>query len=268
MNQNRPIVAFENVSKVFKKDGLQFTACKEVSFEVYEGENFGIVGESGAGKSTMMALLMRIKEPTAGRIFLHGRDLSALKGSEGREYCKYIQMIFQNPLSAFNPKMTVKELICEPLLNFGLVKKEDVEARARKYLELVSLPGDFVDRYPHELSGGQCQRIAIARALILEPSIIVCDEATSALDVSVQAEIAQTLRNLQKDKNITYIMIGHDIAFIQSMCKRIAIMYEGEIVEVVKSSDLLEAKHPYSQKLIEATILDKDINAAIARVTE
>ena len=183
---SKPIMQIENITKKFPAfGGKLLTACDKVSLTINVGETIGIVGESGCGKSTVAKTILSMHAPTNGKILFRGKDITKLKGEERRQICRHIQMVFQDPTAAFNPKMKIGNIICEPLLNFNLIKKSQIKEKAQELLHLVDLPPDFVDRYPHNMSGGQRQRVAIARALALEPEIIVCDEATSALDVSV-----------------------------------------------------------------------------------
>ena len=180
------VLSAKHIVKQFPASGGRtLTACNDVNLNVYKGKTLGIVGESGCGKSTFMRMMVQLEQPTSGEILFKGKDITKMKGEELRKNRRNVQMVFQNPSTSFNPKMKVGDIICEPLMNFGLIKKKEKDAVARKYLEMVELPGDFADRYPHNMSGGQRQRISIARALSLEPEILVCDEATSALDVSV-----------------------------------------------------------------------------------
>ena len=216
-NYGEEILQMVDICKVFDLgDGKKLHAAENVNVTIHKGETVGIVGESGSGKSTLAKMLT--------------------------------QMVFQDPSTAFNPKQRVKEIICEPLENFGLIDKKDVEAKAKEMLRLVDLPEDFADRYPNNMSGGQRQRIAIARALVLEPEIIVCDEATSALDVSVQKTVLDLLVRLQKETHVAYMFICHDLALANSFCDNIVIMQHGKVVE--KIHDLREAKDPYSKKLL------------------
>lgn len=232
--------------------GRQLTACNDVSLKFYKGKTLGLIGESGCGKSTFMRFLVCLDKPNEGQILFKGKDLTKLKGEELRQTRQYIQMVFQDPGSSFNPKMKVRDIICEPLLNFGRIKASEKDAVARKYLEMVELPGDFADRFPHNMSGGQRQRIAIARAIALEPELIVMDEATCALDVSVQKTIIELVCKLQKEKNIAIGFIAHDLGLIQSFAHQIAVMYLGNIVEILPGKDVEKAKHPYTQALLGA----------------
>lgn len=232
--------------------GRTLTACSDISLKFYRGKTLGLIGESGCGKSTFMRLLVRLDVPTEGQILFKGRDLTVLKGEELRQTRQYIQMVFQDPGGSFNPKMRIRDIICEPLLNFGRIKPSEKDAVARKYLEAVDLPGDFAQRFPHNMSGGQRQRIAIARAIALEPELIVMDEATCALDVSVQKTIIELVCRLQQEKNISIGFIAHDLGLIQSFAHQIAVMYLGSIVEVLPGEDVERARHPYTRALLGA----------------
>ena len=260
------IMSVEHITKKFPvSGGRTLTACDDISFHVRKGETVGIVGESGCGKTTLLKTLMNMHPPTSGRILFRGRDITKLTGEEKRENCRHIQMVFQDPTAAFNPKMRIKDIICEPLLNFGLIEKGDMEAKARELLSQVELPPDFVDRYPHNMSGGQRQRVAIARALALEPEIIACDEATSALDVSVQDTIIKLLVRLQKEKGITYIFICHDLALVSMFSHRITVMYLGNVMEKLDGDKLEEACHPYTRALLKAVFsTDQEKNQYIS----
>lgn len=232
--------------------GRQLTACNDVSLKFYRGKTLGLIGESGCGKSTFMRFLVCLDKPNEGQILFKGKDLTKLKAEELRQTRQFIQMVFQDPGSSFNPKMKVRDIICEPLLNFGRIKASEKDTVARKYLEMVELPGDFADRFPHNMSGGQRQRIAIARAIALEPELIVMDEATCALDVSVQKTIIELVCKLQKEKNIAIAFIAHDLGLIQSFAHQIAVMYLGNIVEILPGENVEKAKHPYTQALLGA----------------
>ena len=247
------IMRVEHVTKKFPvAGGKTLTACDDITFNVRRGETVGIVGESGCGKTTLLKAIMNMQPPTSGQIIFRGQDITQLKGEAKRQNYRHIQMVFQDPTAAFNPKMKIKDIICEPLLNFDLIKKSEAEAKARDLLRQVDLPPDFVDRYPHNMSGGQRQRVAIARALALEPEIIACDEATSALDVSVQDTIIKLLVRLQKEKGITYIFICHDMALVSMFSHRIAVMYLGNMMEKIDGDKLDHARHPYTRALLKA----------------
>ncbi len=233
--------------------GRELVACNDVNLKMYRGKTLGLVGESGCGKSTFMRFLVWLDRPTEGEIFFHGRDITKLKGRELHEERQHIQMVFQDPSTSFNPKMKIRDIVCEPLLNYGRIRPGEKDAKARELLEMVELPGDFADRYPHNMSGGQRQRVAIARALALEPEIIVMDEATSALDVSVQETIIELITKLQREKNITIGFICHNLGLIQSFAHQIAVMYLGNIVEVMPGEGMADiCCHPYSKALLDA----------------
>ncbi|MCI9507556.1 MAG: ABC transporter ATP-binding protein [Oscillospiraceae bacterium] len=232
--------------------GRKLTACNDVSLHFYRGRTLGLTGESGCGKSTFLRLLVRLDAPTEGEILFHGMDLTKLRGEELRQTRQQIQMVFQDPGGSFNPRMKIRDIICEPLLNFGRIRPSEKDAAARKYLEAVDLPADFADRFPHSLSGGEQQRAAIARAIALEPEIIVMDEATSALDVSVQKTIIELICKLQREKNVSIGFVSHDLGLLQSFAHQIAVMYLGSIVEILPGTDVKKARHPYTQALLDA----------------
>lgn len=230
------------------------TACDNVTLNAYAGQTLGIIGESGCGKSTLVRTILQIHQASGGEVIFDGQDILKLRGDAARQNRRKIQMVFQDPTAAFNPKMKVKEIVCEPLLNFGLIKKSEVDAKAAELLRMVELPEDFKDRYPHNMSGGQRQRLGIARALSLKPKIVVCDEATSALDVSVQEKICELLVRLQKEKGITYLFICHDLGLVDLMCHQIAVMYLGNIVEYIGYGRRIstEGMHPYTKALMKS----------------
>ena len=247
------IMRVENLTKKFPVSGGKFlTACDNITFDVRKGETLGIVGESGCGKTTLLKAIMNMQKPTSGKIIFRGEDITKLTGESKRQNYRHIQMVFQDPTAAFNPKMKIRDIVCEPLLNFDLIGKNDVDVKARELLEQVELPADFVDRYPHNMSGGQRQRVAIARALALEPEVIACDEATSALDVSVQDTIIKLLVKLQREKGISYIFICHDMALVSLFSHRIAVMYLGNMMEQIDGDKLNSAQHPYTHALLKA----------------
>ena len=257
MTANQPPVVLEikNLTKKFAADGGRFlTACDNISLKAYAGQTLGIIGESGCGKSTLVRTVLQIHPATGGEVIFEGQDILKLRGEAARQNRRKIQMVFQDPAAAFNPKMKVKEIVSEPLLNFGLIKKSEVDAKAAELLQMVELPVEFMDRYPHSMSGGQRQRLGIARALSLEPKIVVCDEATSALDVSVQEKICELLVRLQKEKGITYLFICHDIGLVDLMCNQIAVMYLGNVVEYIGGGRRIstDAEHPYTKALMKA----------------
>lgn len=263
------ILTIERAVKRFPAaDGRMLTACDDVSLALCRGETLGIVGESGCGKSTLVKLIMQLHAPTSGAICFQGEDLTKLKGERMRQSRRHIQMVFQDPSQAFNPKMKIKDILCEPLRNFNLIKDCDVQNKAGELLRMVELPEEFADRYPGNMSGGQRQRIGIARALALEPEILVCDEATSALDVSVQKKIIELLVRIQREKNVSMIFICHDLALVAQISHRIAVMYLGNIVEILKGSDLQVARHPYTKALLQAVFPVKKKEGTVVRPLE
>jgi len=253
-NEKDLILEAKHVTRRFPAaGGRELTACNDINLKFYRGKTFGLVGESGCGKSTFMRFLVWLDRPTEGEIIYHGRDITKLKGRELWEERQHIQMVFQDPSTSFNPKMRVRDIVCEPLLNYGRIKPAEKDAKARELLEMVELPGDFADRYPHNMSGGQKQRVAIARALALDPEIIIMDEATSALDVSVQETIIELITRLQREKNITIGFICHNLGLIQSFSHQIAVMYLGNLVEIMPGEGMMDVCcHPYSKALLDA----------------
>ena len=221
-----------------------------VSFDVRPGECFGLVGESGSGKSTVLRCIALLNDFWSGRIALGGRDIRSLPT---RERCRMLQMVFQDPYGSLHPRQSVRTALAEPLRIHGL---DDPQRRMRQAMIDVGLPVDFLDRFPHQLSGGQRQRVAIARALILEPQLLLLDEPTSALDVSVQAEILNLLSRLREERGFTYIMVTHDLAVVDHMCDRFAIMLHGEITEILPREAIPgnAATHPYARALIAASL--------------
>ena len=249
-----PIVELTRISKTFRtNDGKTVKALKEVSLSLDQGENVGIVGESGSGKSTLARVLCHLIPATTGMIHFKGRDITTLKGPALKRYYQQVQMIFQDPLGTFSPRMKINEYMVEPFLNFRIMSKKEALAYSARLLERVGLPADYLTRYPSMLSGGQLQRIVIARAIGLKPNLIVCDECTSALDVTIQQQIIDLFRKLQKETAFSTIFITHDLALAESICDRIYVMYNGEVVEILKGNNIVyEASHPYTTELINA----------------
>ena len=229
-------------------------AVDGVDFEIAEGETFGLVGESGCGKSTTGRALVKIYEPTAGSIIFEGEDITKIKGAKLKKFRQDMQMIFQDPYASLNPRMTVGEIIREPMDIHGILNtKEEREARVRELLEIVGLKPDHIRRYPHEFSGGQRQRIGIARAIALQPKLIICDEPVSALDVSIQAKIINLLKELQQKLGIAYIFISHDLSVVKHIADRVGVMYLGNMMEMADKKALYSNPlHPYTQALFSA----------------
>ena len=242
------LLIIENISKTFKVDkNKELKALKNVNIQLKKGECIGIVGESGCGKSTLARIIVGIEKKTSGKIIFDNKEI------EGISKIKDIQMIFQNPLSSFNPRMKIVDYMWEPLRNYFKLSKKDSIPLIKKSLIDVGLDENALEKYPHEFSGGQLQRITIARAVIIKPKLIVCDEITSALDVSVQKQILELLKKLQKDLGLSYLFIGHDLAVVQDVSQKIVVMYMGEIVEESNSIDLKsKAKHPYTKLLLNS----------------
>jgi len=235
-----------------KRKKLQ--AVNGVSFELKSGETLGIVGESGCGKSTLARAIISMVPAETGRVLWFGKDLLALQKAEMRKHRREIQMIFQDPLASLNPRMTIGEIIAEPLkTHYPQTSKADIKARVEDVMNKVGLLENLINRYPHEFSGGQCQRIGIARALILKPKLIICDEPVSALDVSIQAQVINLLMDLQKEMDLTLIFIAHDLSIVKHISTKIIVLYMGNMVELAKSEDIYNhPRHPYTQALISA----------------
>lgn len=228
-------------------------AVNGVSFNVNKGEAFGIVGESGCGKTTVARSILRLIESTGGSIRYAGEDITALQSHQLTGFRRKVQAIFQDPFSSLNPRRTTQDIIAEPLKVHRLAKGSAIQKRIHELLELCELPRRFTELYPHEMSGGQRQRVGIARALAMEPELIVCDEAVSALDVSIQAQIINLLENLRKELGLTYVFIGHDLSVVRHLCNRVAVLYLGRVMEIADSDDLFSSpKHPYTQALLNA----------------
>ncbi len=228
-------------------------AVDGVSFDIKRGETLGLVGESGSGKSTTGRAILQLHRPTAGSVHFDGADLVALKGESLRGMRRKMQMIFQDPYASLNPRMTVGEIVGEPLMVHHVAKGKEIEERVSHLLEVVKLEPAYASRYPHEFSGGQRQRIGVARALALQPSFIICDEPISALDVSIQAQVVNLLEELQGQFNLTYLFIAHDLSMVRHISDRVAVMYLGVIMELASRDEIyLRPLHPYTQALLSA----------------
>ena len=246
------ILEAKHITKTFPAaDGRCLTANNDINLKFYRGKTLGLVGESGCGKSTFMRLLTALEKPDSGEIIFRGKKLSALKGEKLRQSRRHIQMVFQDPNTSFNPKMRIRDIVCEPLMNYGEIKAGEKDMVCGSLLKMTELPEALMERYPHSLSGGQKQRVAIARALALKPEVLILDEATSALDVSVQKTVIQLIRRLQKELNLAIGFICHDIALVASVSDDVAVMYLGHLVEVIPGKKLgKEAQHPYTKALM------------------
>ena len=247
------ILEAEHLTKIFTRRGSEpLKAVDDVSFQLRSGETLGIVGESGSGKSTLAKMLTRLTDISSGTLKVEEKDITSLKRRELREMYGTIQMVFQDPVSSFDPRKTLGYGIGESLRNRGM-KKTEVDESVKQALEQCGLSSEFADRYPHEVSGGQCQRAAIARALIVEPKILICDEATSALDVTIQKQIMELLQELKEKRGLSFIFICHNLALVQEFCDRVLVLYDGKNVEEGTTDKvILHPQNEYTKKLIES----------------
>ena len=252
---SKRLLEAKNITKEFPVGpNKSVHAVSSVSLEIYEGETLAVVGESGCGKSTLGRLLIRLLEPTAGELFFRGTSVSGLNERQFRKYRKEMQLIFQDPYASLDPRMNVRALIAEPLKTWKICRtKEETTEKVLELMQAVKLPGEFLYRYPHQFSGGQRQRIGIARAIALNPSLIVCDEPVSALDVSVQNQILNLLKALQEEGGLTYLFISHDLSVVRHISDRTAVMFLGKLCEVGKTEELFSSPmHPYTRFLLNA----------------
>lgn len=262
MSDSNALLTVQNIKKYFKgTKGRQVKAVDDISFSVARGETLGLVGESGCGKSTLGRTILNLVDATEGGVIYGGKDILKLPQKEVRLLRKKLQMVFQNPYSSLNPRMTVLEAVRAPLDIFGIGTKEERFERSRDILKYVGLDEYQMHRYPHEFSGGQRQRIVIARAIISEPDFVVCDEPVSALDVSVRAQVLNLMQDIQRERGVAYLFISHDLSVVKHISDRIAVMYLGKIVEISPKETLYDHPgHPYTQALLSAIpIPDTDI---------
>jgi oligopeptide transport system ATP-binding protein len=281
-NGSNPLIAIRNLKVHFDLGGggvfgkligsnpvkRVVKAVDGVTIDILPGETLGLVGESGCGKSTLGRAILRLTEPTSGQVLYRNKDLAHLSGRELREQRRHLQIIFQDPYASLNPRMTVGQIVGEPLETFRLAKGREAEERVQKLLETVGLSKRFIKRYPHEFSGGQRQRIGIARALAVDPDFIVADEPISALDVSIQAQIMNLLEKLQREKNLTYLFISHDLRAIRHVSDRVAVMYLGKLVEIADARTIYdEPLMPYTKALISAVpVPDPQVEVSRQRI--
>src|SRR5436189_5454113 len=276
MEAEQPLIAIRELKVHFPAAGGSLFgrarqtvyAVDGVTLDIYPGETLGLVGESGCGKSTLGRAILRLTQPTSGQVLFRGQDLAALSNSAMREQRRHLQIIFQDPYASLNPRMTVGQIVSEPIETFRLARGEAKKKRVQELLEMVGLSARFLKRYPHEFSGGQRQRIGIARALAVDPDFIVADEPISALDVSIQAQIMNLLDRLKREKNLTYLFISHDLRAIRHVSNRVAVMYLGKIVELADAKAVYaDPLMPYTKALISAVpVADPVIESTRRRI--
>lgn len=253
INNEEPLLEVSDLAMEYNVQGKSFFAISDINLSIKRGETLGLVGESGCGKSTMGRAIIQLPRPTTGSVKFLGREITSLSHTEMRPIRKSMQIIFQDPISSLNPRRKVGNIVAEPLVISGVKKKDEIDQRVRDALNAVGMDPEIVmDRRPHQFSGGQCQRICIARALILEPDLIICDEPVSALDVSVQAQILNLLEDMKERYGLTLLFISHDLAVVKNVSDRVAVMYLGKVCELSSSEQLYEnPAHPYTAGLIE-----------------
>ncbi len=258
MENKKVLLSAKNLVKEFpiggtRKKPVVVHAVSNVNLEIFEGETLALVGESGCGKSTLGRTLIRLLEPTSGEIEFEGKNIVGMKEAEFADYRRQMQIIFQDPYASLNPRMNVREIIGEPLVTYGLTDKKELEARVRELMKEVGIQQEFYNRYPHQFSGGQRQRIGIARAIALNPRLIICDEPVSALDVSIQSQVLNLLKDLQEEYHLTYLFISHDLSVVKFIADRVCVMFLGMICEIGDTDSLYEKPlHPYTRFLLNA----------------
>ena len=249
------ILKVEHLTKTFVSQGRDdYTAVDDVSFSMNYGEKLAIIGESGSGKTTIVNMITRVLDVTSGTVYLDGEEITNLSGKKLKPVYKKMQMVFQTPTESFDPRQTLGDGVAESLINHGMKRKEAMK-EAENLLELCGLKKEFAKRYPHEVSGGQCQRAAIARAIAIKPKLLILDEATSALDVTVQKEILELLERLREERKMSYLFICHDIALVQNFCDRVLVIHQGKIIEEGSSDEVIcHPKEAYTRRLIESVL--------------
>lgn len=266
---NGPLISVKDLKKYFSVPNGLLHAVDGVSFDIRKGETLGVVGESGCGKTTLGRTMLRLIEPTSGQLLFNGKDLLSMQGKQMVEMRKKMQIIFQDPYSSLNPRMSIQQTLVEPLYIHKIVDKRDTAAcikKVRELMDMVGLASRFINAYPHELDGGRRQRIGIARALALDPEFIVCDEPVSALDVSIQAQILNLMQDLQRDMDLTYVFITHDLSVVRHISTDIAVMYLGMMVEKCPSKQVfINPLHPYTKALLSAIPIP-DIDVKMKRL--
>jgi len=246
------ILEVKNLKKTFYKNKIAYVAVNNISFSINQSQCVGLIGESGCGKSTTAKMITRLIEPDSGEILLNGREIQNLKGKALKSLYADVQMIFQTPQNSFNPRYKLKDSVIESMINYGM-SKLDAQKHIEKLFDLVELDKELLDHYPHQVSGGQCQRASIARALSINPKLIICDEATSALDVIVQAQIVDLLKKLQKELGLSLLLICHDLALVQKICDYVFVMYHGNIIEYGTPNEIIKnPKQEYTKILIDS----------------
>ena len=262
MSENHEIIMqAKHIVKQFPAShGRTLTACNDVNLTMYKGRTLGIVGESGCGKSTFVRMVISLDQPTSGEVLYHGKNITGLSKKETWENRQNLQMVFQDPLASFNPKMKIRDILTEPLMNYKRIKRSERTAKAKELLRMVELPEDFVDRYPHNMSGGQRQRISIARALSLEPEILVCDEATSALDPQITKGILALLLKINKELGITIVVVTHQMEVVKEICNKVAFLKHGKMIATGKPEELFVAPNKDVQEFVGDSVefLPKD----------
>lgn len=246
------VLEVKEINKAYISRGKKIQAVKDVSFQIYKGECLGLLGESGCGKSTIAKMIARLEPVDSGKISLDGKDITYAAGKILRQVYRSVQMVFQAPLESFNPRLKLGEGIMESMINQGISRRE-AKVRVGEYLEMCGLTKAFANRYPHQVSGGECQRASIARAISIKPKLLICDEATSALDVTVQAQILKLMKELKQEMDMTYFLISHDIALVQEICDRVLVMYQGEVIEEGTPNEIImNPQQEYTKKMIDA----------------